>query len=79
MHITENQRPHAARAGQEAAPKSMVGTCNTESTNDAAAAYLAEHGVTILAWRGMTGPTTMDTSGSCAPSRRITYATWAAN
>ncbi|MFN8380107.1 MAG: adenosylhomocysteinase [Anaerolineae bacterium] len=53
MHITENSVPMLLALAESGA-EIVVGTCNTESTNDAAAAYLAEHGVTILAWRGMT-------------------------
>jgi adenosylhomocysteinase len=38
---------------REAGAEIVVGACNADSTDDAAAAYLAEHGVTVYAWQGM--------------------------
>lgn len=52
MHITGGSIPMLL-ALVESGAEIVVGACNTESTDDAAATYLAEHGVTMLAWRGM--------------------------
>ena len=52
MHITGGSIPMLL-ALVESGAEIVVGARNTESTDDAAATYLAEHGVTMLAWRGM--------------------------
>lgn len=52
MHITEGNIPMFLALAESGA-EVVVGACNTESTRDAAATYLADRGVTILAWRGM--------------------------
>jgi adenosylhomocysteinase len=52
MHIRSNNMPMMlalAESGAEIA----LGACNLDSTDDAAAAYLAEKGVTVYGWRGM--------------------------
>jgi len=52
MHIRLNNLPMMlalARSGAEIA----LGACNVDSTEDAAAAYLAERGIRVYAWRGM--------------------------
>jgi adenosylhomocysteinase len=53
MHIRANNLPMMlalAESGAEIA----LGACNVDSTDDAAAAYLAERGIMVYAWRGMT-------------------------
>jgi adenosylhomocysteinase len=53
IHITSNTPPMLlalAESGAEIA----CGACNVDSTDDAAAAYLSERGVTVYGWRGMT-------------------------
>ena len=53
MHITyDNQLMLLALA--ESGADIVCGACNVDSTDDAAAAYLAERGITVYGWRGMT-------------------------
>jgi adenosylhomocysteinase len=52
MHIKRNNLPMLL-ALAEAGAEIVIGACNVDSTDDAAAAYLAEHGITLYAWRGM--------------------------
>jgi adenosylhomocysteinase len=52
MHIGFNIIPMMlalAESGAEIA----LGACNVDSTHDAAATYMAERGITVYAWRGM--------------------------
>ena len=52
MHIRFNTLPMMLvlqRSGAEIA----LGACNVDSTGDAAAAYLAGHGIAVYGWRGM--------------------------
>jgi adenosylhomocysteinase len=37
----------------ESGAEVVMGACNVDSTEDAAAAYLAQRGITVYAWRGM--------------------------
>jgi adenosylhomocysteinase len=37
----------------ESGAQIVIGACNVDSTDDAAAAYLADHGITLYAWQGM--------------------------
>lgn len=53
MHITSIASPMLlalAESGAEIA----IGACNVDSTDDAAAAYLSEQGITVYGWRAMT-------------------------
>jgi adenosylhomocysteinase len=51
-HITaQNVIPMLAL--KQAGAEIVMGACNTESTNDAAAAYMASRGIVVYAWRGM--------------------------
>lgn len=53
MHIRSNTIPMMlalAESGAEIA----VGSCNVDSTDDAAAAYLSQRGVAVFGWSGMT-------------------------
>lgn len=53
MHMRLNNMPMLlalADSGAEIA----VGACNVDSTEDAVAAYLAERGIEVFAWQGMT-------------------------
>jgi adenosylhomocysteinase len=53
MHITyDNQLMLLALA--ESGADIVCGACNVDSTDDDAAAYLAERGITVYGWRGMT-------------------------
>lgn len=52
MHIRFNNMSMLL-ALVDAGAEVAVGACNVDSTDDAAAAYLAEHGVTVLGWSGM--------------------------
>lgn len=52
MHIRENNVPMLV-ALQRAGAEIVVGACNVDSTDDAAAAHLAKNGVTVFARRGM--------------------------
>jgi len=38
----------------ESGAEIVLGACNVDSTDDAAATYLVERGVTVYGWRGMT-------------------------
>ena len=53
MHIRFNNVPMLL-APAESGAEVAVGACNVDSTDDAAAAYLSERGVTVYGWRGMT-------------------------
>jgi adenosylhomocysteinase len=52
MHIRFNNIPMFLALAQSGA-EIVLGACNVDSTDDAAAAYLAERGITVYAWRGM--------------------------
>jgi adenosylhomocysteinase len=52
MHIRLNNVPMMLALAESGA-EIVVGACNVESTDDAAAAYLAGRGITVYAWRGM--------------------------
>jgi adenosylhomocysteinase len=53
MHIRFNNTPMLLALGESGADI-VVGACNVDSTDDAAAAYLSERGITVYGWRGMT-------------------------
>ena len=53
MHIRFNSIPMLL-APAESGAEVVVGACNVDSTDDAAAAYLSERGITVFGWRGMT-------------------------
>jgi adenosylhomocysteinase len=53
MHIRFNNVPMLL-ALAESGTEIVLGACNVDSTDDTAAAYLAERGITVYAWRGMT-------------------------
>ena len=57
MHITLNSVPMML-ALQEYGGSIVLGACNVDSTDDAAAAYLAQRGITVLGSRGMSQATT---------------------
>jgi adenosylhomocysteinase len=52
MHIKRNNLPMML-ALAESGTEMVIGACNVDSTDDAVAAYLADHGITLYAWRGM--------------------------
>jgi adenosylhomocysteinase len=52
MHIKFNNVPMMLALAESGA-EIVLGACNVDSTDDAAAAYLAERGITVYAWRGM--------------------------
>jgi adenosylhomocysteinase len=52
MHIRFNNLPMMLALAESGA-EITLGACNVDSTEDAAAAYLAEQGITVYAWRGM--------------------------
>lgn len=52
MHITANLPPMMLALAESGA-EIVCGACNVDSTDDAAAAYLAERGITFYGWRGM--------------------------
>jgi adenosylhomocysteinase len=52
MHLRFNTLPWLL-ALAESGVDIAVGACNVDSTDDAAAAFLAEHGITVLGWSGM--------------------------
>ena len=52
MHITSNTPP-TMLALAESGAEIVCGACNVDSTDDAAAAYLAQAGITVYGWRGM--------------------------
>ena len=52
MHVRFNVIPWILALADSDA-EIVVGACNVDSTDDAAAAYLAERGITLFAWRGM--------------------------
>lgn len=53
QHITFNTIPMML-ALKEAGAEIIMGNCNVDSTNEAAAAYLADHGIHVHAKKGMT-------------------------
>jgi adenosylhomocysteinase len=53
MHIRFNNLPMMLALAESGA-EIVLGACNVDSTDDAAAAYMAERGITVYAWRGMT-------------------------
>ena len=53
MHISSNTLPMML-ALTESGAEIIFGACNVESTDDAAAAYLSERGITVYGWQGMT-------------------------
>jgi adenosylhomocysteinase len=53
MHIRFNNMPMMLALAESGA-EIVLGACNVDSTDDAAAAYLAERGITVYARRGMT-------------------------
>jgi adenosylhomocysteinase len=53
MHIRFNNIPMLLALAESGA-EIVLGACNVDSTDDTAAAYLAERGITVYAWRGMT-------------------------
>jgi adenosylhomocysteinase len=52
MHIRSNNMSMMLALAESGA-EIVLGACNVDSTDDAAAAYLAERGITVYAWRGM--------------------------
>jgi adenosylhomocysteinase len=52
MHIRSNNVPMMLALAESGA-EIVAGACNVDSTDDAAAAYLSERGITIYGWRGM--------------------------
>ncbi|MEA2002639.1 MAG: adenosylhomocysteinase [Actinomycetota bacterium] len=52
MHVRFNTIPWTLALAESGA-EIVVGACNVDSTDDVAAAYLAERGITLFAWRGM--------------------------
>ena len=52
MHVSFNIVPMML-ALTEAGAEVVYGACNVESTDDAAAAYMAERGITVYGWQGM--------------------------
>lgn len=52
MHIRPQSLPMFL-ALREAGTEIVLGACNVDSTDDAAAAHLAERGVTVFGWQGM--------------------------
>jgi adenosylhomocysteinase len=53
MHISFNTLPMML-ALADAGAEIVYGACNVDSTDDAAAAYLSERGITVYGWQGMT-------------------------
>ena len=53
MHIRFNNMPMMLALAESGA-KFVLGACNVDSTDDATAAYMAERGITVYAWSGMT-------------------------
>jgi adenosylhomocysteinase len=53
MHVRLNTASMLSALAESGA-EIVLGACNVDSTDDAAAAYLASNGVTVYAWRGMT-------------------------
>jgi adenosylhomocysteinase len=53
-HITLTNMVPMMTALQQAGAEVVVGACNVDSTDDAAAAYIASQGITVYGWRGMT-------------------------
>ena len=53
MHISSNALPMMLALADGGA-EIVYGACNVDSTDDAAAAYLSERGITVYGWRGMT-------------------------
>jgi adenosylhomocysteinase len=53
MHIRFNLLPMMSALAESGA-EIVCGACNVDSTDDAAAAYLVERGITVHGWRGMT-------------------------
>jgi adenosylhomocysteinase len=53
MHIKLNNIPMMLALAESGA-EVVIGACNVDSTEDAAAAYGAERGITVYGWRGMT-------------------------
>ena len=53
MHIRFNNLPMMLALAESGAGV-VLGACNVDSTDDAAAAYLARRGITVYGWRGMT-------------------------
>jgi adenosylhomocysteinase len=52
MHIRFNNMSMLLALAESGA-EIVLGTCNVDSTDDAAAAYLAQQGITVYAWQGM--------------------------
>lgn len=52
MHIRFNNIPMMLALAESGA-EVVLGACNVDSTDDAAAAYLAAHGITVYGWHGM--------------------------
>jgi adenosylhomocysteinase len=52
MHVRFNMIPWTLALAESGA-EIVVGACNPDSTDDTAAAYLAERGLTLFAWSGM--------------------------
>jgi len=53
MHISPNALPMMLALADGGA-EIVYGACNVDSTDDAAAAYLSERGITVYGWQGMT-------------------------
>lgn len=78
MHIRFNNMlmlVALAESGAEIA----VGACKVDSTDDAAAAYVAARASRSTAGAAWPRPTMTSTCGSCAPLTPTTCATWAAS
>lgn len=52
-HITAHDTISIMLALKQAGAEIVVGACNVDSTNDAAAAYLVSKGIPVYGWRGM--------------------------
>jgi adenosylhomocysteinase len=53
-HITMQNTIPMFMALKDAGAEVVIGACNVDSTDDAAAAYCAAKGITVFGWRGMT-------------------------
>jgi adenosylhomocysteinase len=53
MHVRFNNIPMMLALAESGA-EIVLGACNVDSTDDAAAAHMAQRGITVYGWRGMT-------------------------